>query len=534
MTHLSVGDQGSPFDGRGFSIISYTSDFGSGEGWSYDEVVAPGRVQLIGLFTSPLTGIVSATLSEAAEGRSLVVTVGRIDFGLPPTANLNVANIWGPGRVSPGQTVTYCIEYRNDGVRTAENMSVVCSPFLLSDCICWSPGGVHDPVIHSVRWDMRNIRPHTSGTLYLQLRIFWGLPLNYPLSNFAFVCTPQEADEIFTHHTDQKPEGKLTVEKIWYLITEDPCGPVILGLDGIGNGIPLTEQSWAWVGPRLKGLLDGLDEKDPCWGYVFAANELLKAIKTDRNYLGGKTLQIELCRLSQAAETRCVVKPCKFSGTRGFEKSRITPARDPNIKYGPEGIVLPGQKLDYKVEFENEGEGIAFGVYFTDTLDEDLDDSTVGIGPVISTKDGSVIAPPGTYNAETRTITWLVGEVGPGEGGFADISVNVKSDAAEGTEILNFGVVYFPSVPEVTRTNGIVSIVPYSKGAVTAFAGVGEELTVQWEPFGDGQYTVQTTADLAIGVWTDAPGEWPTVARWSVVDVSGIKQMFVRVKAGGQ
>jgi hypothetical protein len=139
--------------------------------------------------------------------------------------------------------------------------------------------------------------------------------------------------------------------------------------------------------------------------------------------------------------------------------STVIVARDPNIKYGPEGNVSAGQKLDYKVEYENEGEGIAFGVYFTDTLDEDLDDSTLEIGSVLSTLDGSVIAPAGTYNPSTRTITWLVGEVGPGEGGYANIDINVKNDATECKEIINYSTVYFPSVPEATRTNGIVNII---------------------------------------------------------------------------
>jgi uncharacterized protein DUF11 len=139
--------------------------------------------------------------------------------------------------------------------------------------------------------------------------------------------------------------------------------------------------------------------------------------------------------------------------------STIAVAHDPNIKYGPEGNVSPGQKLDYRVEYENEGEGIAFGVYFTDTLDEDLDESTLEIGQVRSTGDDTVIAEAGIYHPSTRTITWFAGEVGPGEGGYADFSVNVRSDAEPGTEIINYGTVYFPSVPEETRTNGIVSIV---------------------------------------------------------------------------
>lgn len=137
----------------------------------------------------------------------------------------------------------------------------------------------------------------------------------------------------------------------------------------------------------------------------------------------------------------------------------VLEARDPNRKVGPDGRVVPMQKLNYKVECENEGQGIAFGVYFTDTLDEDLDDSTLEIGPVKDTNDASILAPPGTYDPATRTITWLVGEVGPQEGRYAEFSANVTEDVPHGTDIINFATVYFPSVPEETRTNGVVSTV---------------------------------------------------------------------------
>jgi uncharacterized repeat protein (TIGR01451 family) len=143
-------------------------------------------------------------------------------------------------------------------------------------------------------------------------------------------------------------------------------------------------------------------------------------------------------------------------------KSQVQVARDPNRKLGPERIVLPGQKLDYKVEYENEGEGIAFGVYFTDTLDEDLNDVTLEIGPVNDVNTGEEIAKPGIYDPMTRTITWFVGQVDPNHGGYADFSVDVNNGEPLGTEIINFATVYFPSVPEATRTNSIVSVVTYS------------------------------------------------------------------------
>ncbi|MEW6441951.1 MAG: PKD domain-containing protein [bacterium] len=146
-------------------------------------------------------------------------------------------------------------------------------------------------------------------------------------------------------------------------------------------------------------------------------------------------------------------------------------AHDPNAKYGPEGSISAGQTLSYRVEFENEGEGIAYGVYFTDILDSDLDDSTLSLGPVLDVATGVEIAPPGIYDPQTRTVTWFVGTVGPHMGGYADFTVNVRGDAPDGTEVVNYGTVYFPSVPEETRTNGIVSIVGVEFPPVAAAGG---------------------------------------------------------------
>ncbi len=64
LTHVRISDQNNPYFGEGFSIISYVSEFGSGEGWTYDRVIESGKVELKGMFTSPLLGIVSANLDE--------------------------------------------------------------------------------------------------------------------------------------------------------------------------------------------------------------------------------------------------------------------------------------------------------------------------------------------------------------------------------------------------------------------------------------------------------------------------------------
>ncbi len=151
----------------------------------------------------------------------------------------------------------------------------------------------------------------------------------------------------------------------------------------------------------------------------------------------------------------------EHAGGRGISSanSTITVASDPNMKYGPEGHVSPGQYLDYRVEFENEGNGTAYGVYFTDVISSYLDASTLTITPVYSTVTHEQIAPQGIYSAENRTVIWTVGEVASKAGGYANISINVRADAPDDTEIINYATVYFPSVPEETRTNCIVSVV---------------------------------------------------------------------------
>lgn len=129
-------------------------------------------------------------------------------------------------------------------------------------------------------------------------------------------------------------------------------------------------------------------------------------------------------------------------------KSTATTARDPNEKLvSPEGDILPGTRLSYTINYENEGEGIAYGVYITDILEEDLDASTL------------IVNDSGSYDPNTRTITWFIGELQSKEKGSVSFSVNVKEDVPDSSEVINFAAVYFPSVPEITRTNGTVNYI---------------------------------------------------------------------------
>jgi PGF-pre-PGF domain-containing protein len=133
-------------------------------------------------------------------------------------------------------------------------------------------------------------------------------------------------------------------------------------------------------------------------------------------------------------------------------------AHDPNEKTGPEGHYPADQILNYKVEYENEGDGTAYNVSITDALDSGLDETTLEISPVYSVATGHAISERGIYFPENRTVFWDIGAVLPGEGGYSNISVKFSPSAPDGMKIVNYATVYFPSAFEETKTNSVVTI----------------------------------------------------------------------------
>ena len=929
MTHVRINDPLHTYNGKGFSVLFYSTTFGSGVGWTYDQLLTPNSLTMIGQFKNPLIGIISGLLNETGASRTLSISIERIDMGHPPQSDLNV-RLWGPERVSPGQTITYSIEYSNTGMKSSDGTYVyfTYTPNVIT-VISASPGYHQDQLTNKVWWSLGNILPRSSGTLYVQVKLSFGIPNGFELNNSVYISdsgkiisgTEQSSPYIYSHsiplETIILPEQILektvivgigaiyntslsqlminnitkinniilvevdsfeanngvenfsgqqihftldnismgtysirvkektlgivfanksfTVQPFGIILNQDgllgklstydggfdnntlyllpaPLNPIlpppvfnktnfwgnsndsfILGInitntdssereinlslsdptdanitlnpgycsfhltgnssmmcifevelsnvshgiynvsyllnysDGVENDsilgtIPvgvyetshfnssqndsivthflspfndmINQTEWGWGnfsknattyfwfpqntsytaiysnytmsppqspwahiiigavgGSVIKGALNVAHQyhtykvenpgetisfidwvkagelnlpsliKDAAVGGVqgaafwatggtiawpvyavgiakgvtinggieladqliqyrttghFDPAELLihtadgifdgatspgltKVLQSDLILRAGRKIGLyttgswanidafgyaercsKMTRLStlvpqwddlediyeatglmeKVFQTKTVKNMIRetfgdpyasyeelstyfgntknslisqldadgdghlnlnelFWGTDPLNSgntpwilrnnlirysllgdfiSRIIAARDPNIKFGPAGGIEPNQKLNYTIEYENEGEGIAFGVYFTDSLDIDLDDSTLQIGPVLNKTNNSLIAPPGIYNPETRTISWFVGEVGPGGSGYANFSVNIRDNATEGTEILNYATVFFPSVPEETRTNAIVSI----------------------------------------------------------------------------
>jgi len=538
-THLRIVS-GAPYIGEGFSIVSYTCKLGSGEGWTYDRLVSPVTLVMKGLFTSPLFGIVSAVLDETETPRRLFIEIKRVDLGLPPTPNLKL-KIWGPERVSPGQKIAYAIEIRNDGLKSANNVTVVNEFPWAVDYLSNTGNGIYTAYFREVSWRL-DVPPKGKVDLATQGRVIWGLADGTLVASFVDApeiryvetdptmgtefeivqvnATYSKVKAIIHNQTESSitlwetsivkvsemreptvevkdlPDDKREILYKFFIFDPSPGTYDELTIKMVEN-IGAVDKLLGFAN-RLPGYVDKTAEfeLDQDW-----ANNLYQNGKIDEEtwrklqYIGTgeyllQTIGKELAAFSPISGKSVssmtwdepiarFVQHYRMTTIAlydldlyldlydGVHKSRITVARDPNVKYGYDGYVLQGQTLNYTVEYENEGEGIAFGVYITETLDENLNDSTLEIGPVINKANGSVIAGPGTYNPAIRTITWLVGEVGPGEGGFVNFTIKVKNDAPEGTEVINSATVYFPSVPETTRTNTVISVVGHPSIAIT-------------------------------------------------------------------
>ena len=150
LTHLHISDPSTPFNGKGFSTLSYSSAMGQGQGWTYDTIAASEFIDMKGFFTSPLEGVVSGALTTNTP-RTLSVSLERIDLGLPPLPDLK-ATIIGPERISPGQTVDYVIEVRNNGVATAHTVVVVDALPQYMEYVLSSDEGIFRAENHEVFW----------------------------------------------------------------------------------------------------------------------------------------------------------------------------------------------------------------------------------------------------------------------------------------------------------------------------------------------------------------------------------------------
>ena len=385
----------------------------------------------------------------------------------------------------------YLIEYGNEGLKQAQNITITAYFKPELNILAASAGATEG----SENWKIENIPPGSRGQLYIKGTVPSGLSQgskvmgDVSISGSSGVVPPRNPPECL-----RIEESSPTTDELTDMLcpTNSECRTPIKSIfSGFPNHYQTNEIS-AHRTTVKQYAGDAISYKNNCDGTCSVKYLCHKRTSDEYGFLkcGCGQCSCEYKLELDPIPVRYWETTCFYTGEVAFalnkgtyqteyqvleyrydcepnncqdpdpkddsQSSDVVVAHDPNIKYGPEGRVSAAQQLDYRIEFENEGDGTAYGVYFTDMLDEDLDASTLSIGPVYSTSDGKIINPPGSYDPNSRTITWLVGEVGSHMGGYANISVNIRGDAPNDTEVINYGTVYFPSVPEVTRTNSLV------------------------------------------------------------------------------
>ncbi len=537
------------YQDEGFSLISYTTDYASGQGFCYNSFFPSNTTELEGLFQKPLSGAVSALLDENISPKTLTGTIERLDAGATYIPDLKV-KLWGPQRVSPGETVTYIIEYRNDGGKEAEEVTIFVGLDPLLEYIS-SSYSYHNEEINEIRMDLGTIAPKTSGLIRVTVEVPWGLSHGTTLENSTKICTTSEERNLSQIDTTSWREniqpGDIVFERndnslVGFTGHYTHTGAVVYGTyrDHWGRNKGELYEGY-FVIEALPG--DGVIVNDiQNWDYP--AKEEVVAIRVgnltaeQRDYITnfwevqiGKPYQGEWWEYPNkdsdinSSEWYCseliwaayynsgidldsdsywtVITPQEIYDSEfttpipgagyNFRDSQINKSKwlfvivtasDPNEKFvSPEGNIMPGDRLDYTITYENEGEGTAYGVYITDTLSQYLDDSTLIINDDI-----------GSYNPDTGTITWLVGEVGPGGQGSLSFSINTNQDTPENTELINFATVYFPSVPEETRTNGVVNMVKTTTDTIPLTTQINIQPSVNEYGWNNTNVTITLTA----------------------------------------
>ncbi len=124
LDYLNVDDPANPYYGKGFLTGSFKGRLGEAQGFAYAEGQSSGLAGFAGMIGAPSYGRLGGVYMGNSDPRAFALSFERIDAGLPYGMELTLKVI-GPGKVSPGQAISYTVELSNNGLADAENISII-------------------------------------------------------------------------------------------------------------------------------------------------------------------------------------------------------------------------------------------------------------------------------------------------------------------------------------------------------------------------------------------------------------------------
>jgi uncharacterized repeat protein (TIGR01451 family) len=208
---LKIVSESNPYYNSGIAIISYNSLNGSGNIYGYAETIS-SITKIEGIADSAVFGYFYGLLDESVEPKKLSVSILPVDIGKLPQPNLKI-KIFGPERVSPGETITYTVELRNYGLKQAEDITVVALPPTFTEFVSASDDYIYFTIAHwedpenwqtsrvwqvpRVRWDFQTVPAKSTKILTVQVKVKWGTPFGKSEKPQVWLMPKKTADEFF-------------------------------------------------------------------------------------------------------------------------------------------------------------------------------------------------------------------------------------------------------------------------------------------------------------------------------------------------
>ena len=193
---------------------------------------------------------------------------------------------------------------------------------------------------------------------------------------------------------------------------------------------------------------------------------------------------VECVRATREALLECFDSAVNALGRHQDDSPAIGPF-DPNEKrVGNRPAVRPTETLVYAVHYENKGTLEAIDVFIRDTLDQNLDPTSVQF----------LSGPPGVVNVATREITWSLLKINlpPGATDSVAFSARPVPNLPDGSRVRNRARIQFETTPAIETNeveNTIDSTAPRGRMSQLAPTTTTEFVPLSWsgeDTFGPG------------------------------------------------
>ncbi|MCK4367674.1 MAG: DUF11 domain-containing protein, partial [Thermoplasmata archaeon] len=398
----------------------------------------------------------------------------------------------------PGDTITYWLNYSNDGTGLATDVTVVDvipsdTTFISSDPSYTSHDG------DTYTWFVGDVSSGSSGTITVVVQVDAGTPDGTELTNYATLDyddangnpQPQLDDSTTTLVTapvmtvtktadvDFADPGDQIVYSIFYENTGTGWATNVVIQDTIPEHVTFISSDPAFTSVDGRTYTWEIGDVGPSSSDTITITVEVEAGTSDETVLTNYVL------LQYQDNNGNDMPDEEDSATVTVTAPVMTFSKTADVDYAD-----PGDEITYTLSYQNVGTGVATDVVVTDTIPEHT----------------TYVSSSPTYDqVSDRTYTWNVGTVQPGSGGSITLVVEVDAGTPDETVLTNTGTLDYddangnplPQQTDTAETTVTAPIMSLSKTADVEYADPGDSIvyTISYYNHGTGVATDVTIVD---------------------------------------